>query len=93
MQRARRFVARPLTRRALTRSGLILTIGAGAAFAGALGVGWGVLVGTLAVWVGSNVGAGICMLLGRYLLRDWVNELVQKCETTRDMIVNTEPVC
>ena len=48
--------------------GSILTLGAGAAFGAALGLGWGVVVGTLAVWVGAAVEER------DYRLRPWTGE-------------------
>eukprot|EP00531_Pseudo-nitzschia_arenysensis_P019085 CAMPEP_0116147016 /NCGR_PEP_ID=MMETSP0329-20121206/17511_1 /TAXON_ID=697910 /ORGANISM="Pseudo-nitzschia arenysensis, Strain B593" /LENGTH=319 /DNA_ID=CAMNT_0003642879 /DNA_START=290 /DNA_END=1249 /DNA_ORIENTATION=+ len=51
--------------------GSILTLGAGFVFSAALdSLGWGVLLGTAAVWVGASLGAIAAFLLGRYLFRD-----------------------
>jgi len=51
--------------------GSILTLGAGFVFSAALdSLGWGVLLGTGAVWVGASAGAIASFLLGRYLFRD-----------------------
>jgi uncharacterized membrane protein YdjX (TVP38/TMEM64 family) len=58
--------------------GSILTIGAGATFSAALGLGYGVCVGTVAVWIGANIGALIAFLLGRHVLRAFVKTLVLK---------------
>jgi len=58
--------------------GSILTLGAGFVFANAFGLGLGVLLGTLAVFVGASAGATAAFLIGRYLLRDWVSTLSQK---------------
>jgi len=58
--------------------GLLLTLGAGATFAAALGLGPGVLVATISVWVGANIGAAIAFLLGRHILRDWVSRMIEK---------------
>ena len=54
--------------------GLILTIGAGSAFYFAYGssVWAGVLVGTLAVWVGAELGSIVAFLLGRFVFKDSV---------------------
>ena len=49
--------------------GLILTLGAGFAF--------GLLWGTVCVVVGSNAGACLAFLLGRFLLREWVVSLAK----------------
>lgn len=59
-----------------------LTIGAGAAFAQALGVGRGVLVGSLVVFLGLSIGALLAFLLARYLLRDIVQTQLQKWRIT-----------
>jgi uncharacterized membrane protein YdjX (TVP38/TMEM64 family) len=59
-----------------------LTIGAGAAFARALGVGRGVLVGSLVVFVGLSIGALLAFLLARYLLRDIVQRQLQRWRIT-----------
>jgi len=58
--------------------GSILTLGAGFVFANAFGLGLGVLLGTVAVFVGASAGATAAFLIGRYLLRDWVSNLSQK---------------
>ena len=49
-----------------------LTIGVGAAYSRALGVGPGVVVGALVVWIGLSIGAVLAFLVARYLLRDAV---------------------
>jgi len=58
--------------------GSILTLGAGFVFANAFGLGVGVLLGTVAVFVGASAGATAAFLIGRYLLRDWVGNLSKK---------------
>ena len=58
--------------------GSILTLGAGFVFANAFGLGVGLLIGTLSVFFGASAGAIIAFLLGRYLLRDWVQGLASK---------------
>eukprot|EP00535_Pseudo-nitzschia_heimii_P001047 CAMPEP_0197188254 /NCGR_PEP_ID=MMETSP1423-20130617/17522_1 /TAXON_ID=476441 /ORGANISM="Pseudo-nitzschia heimii, Strain UNC1101" /LENGTH=343 /DNA_ID=CAMNT_0042640049 /DNA_START=46 /DNA_END=1077 /DNA_ORIENTATION=- len=59
--------------------GSILTLGAGFVFSAALNsLGWGVLLGTGAVWVGASLGATASFLLGRYLFRGWVGVLTEK---------------
>jgi len=51
--------------------GSILTLGAGFVFSAALdSLGWGILLGTAAVFVGASAGAIASFLLGRYLFRD-----------------------
>ena len=51
--------------------GSVLTLGAGFVFSASLGsLGWGVLLGTVAVWIGASLGAIASFLLGRYLFRD-----------------------
>ncbi|CAI2367132.1 unnamed protein product [Moneuplotes crassus] len=59
--------------------GLILTLGAGFAFNEAYGnVGLAILVGSIAVWCGAMLGSMLAMLIGRYLLRDWVGKKAKK---------------
>jgi uncharacterized membrane protein YdjX (TVP38/TMEM64 family) len=48
--------------------GSILTLGAGAVF--------GVVRGTIAVSIGSTLGAGAAFLTGRFLARDWIERKV-----------------
>jgi uncharacterized membrane protein YdjX (TVP38/TMEM64 family) len=62
--------------------GSVLTLGAGAAFGAALGPGWGVVVGTLAVWVGAAVGGLCAFMLGRLALHKLVNRLLQRWKIT-----------
>jgi len=50
--------------------GSLLTLGAGYVFSRAVGQGWGILLGTLSVWVGATIGACLAFLLGRFVLRD-----------------------
>jgi len=59
--------------------GSILTLGSGFIFGKAIGVGPGVALATLAVFVGASLGAIVSFLIGRYVLRDWVmKRLVEK---------------
>jgi len=58
--------------------GSILTLGGGFVFSNAFGLGLGVLMATVAVFVGASLGATAAFLLGRYLLRDWVQKLTTK---------------
>jgi uncharacterized membrane protein YdjX (TVP38/TMEM64 family) len=59
-----------------------LTIGAGAAFSQALGVGLGIVVASLTVFVGASVGAIMAFLLGRYALRECVSRLLRRWKVT-----------
>ena len=52
--------------------GSVLTIGSGFAFAQAFGQGWGIVAGSLVVFVGATTGAAASFLLGRYALRSLV---------------------
>lgn len=63
--------------------GSILTLGAGAAFGTALGLGIGVVVGAFSVWLGACAGAAISFLLGKYLLRDFTEILINKYKVIR----------
>jgi len=59
--------------------GSILTLGSGFIFGKAIGLGPGVALATLAVFVGASLGAIVSFLIGRYVLRDWVmKRLVEK---------------
>jgi uncharacterized membrane protein YdjX (TVP38/TMEM64 family) len=58
--------------------GVILTVGAGFVFASTFGLGVGVLLGTVAVFVGASAGAIASFLLGRFLLRDCIYGLTKK---------------
>ena len=58
--------------------GSILTLGSGFIFANVFGLGVGVLMATIAVFIGASAGAIVAFLLGRYLLRDWVKTLTTK---------------
>jgi len=59
--------------------GSILTLGSGFVFGKAVGLGPGVALAAVAVFVGASLGAIVSFLLGRYLLKDWVmNKLVGK---------------
>ena len=58
--------------------GSILTLGAGFVFSSAFGLGLGVVLGTLSVFLGASAGAIASFLLGRFLLRDWVSGLTKK---------------
>ena len=54
----------------------ILTIAAGAMF--------GVIEGVIIVSFGSTIGACVCFLLSRYLLKEFINEKFQKTKITID---------
>mmetsp|Transcript_26005 Transcript_26005/g.38428 ORF Transcript_26005/g.38428 Transcript_26005/m.38428 type:complete len:315 (-) Transcript_26005:74-1018(-) len=56
----------------------ILTVGAGFAFSGMFGLGIGLLLGSLTVFLGASIGAILAFLIGRYLLRDCVKGLSRK---------------
>jgi uncharacterized membrane protein YdjX (TVP38/TMEM64 family) len=59
--------------------GSLLTLGSGFVFGSAVGVGYGVLLASVAVLVGATLGSVAAFLLGRYLLRDCVrHRLVKK---------------
>eukprot|EP00218_Dolichomastix_sp_CCMP3274_P013241 CAMPEP_0170147480 /NCGR_PEP_ID=MMETSP0033_2-20121228/34612_1 /TAXON_ID=195969 /ORGANISM="Dolichomastix tenuilepis, Strain CCMP3274" /LENGTH=282 /DNA_ID=CAMNT_0010384289 /DNA_START=18 /DNA_END=866 /DNA_ORIENTATION=- len=63
--------------------GIILTLGAGAAFGAAYGLLLGLVFGTLVVLVGATVGSVTSFLLGRYVLRDVVQRRVQRLSVLR----------
>lgn len=54
--------------------GSVLTLGSGFIFAKVFGLGIGVLLATLAVFVGASLGAIISFLLGRYLMREFIEK-------------------
>lgn len=58
--------------------GALLTLGAGYVFERAWGLATGLLVGTLTVCVGASAGAIVSFLIGRYLLRGFVDRLAHR---------------
>ena len=58
--------------------GLLLTLGSGLVFGRALGIGLGVLVGTVSVFIGATVGAILSFILGRFVLKDQAQKLFNK---------------
>jgi len=63
---------------ALFLPGTILTLGAGFVFSKAFGLGGGVALGSLSVFIGASLGAIASFLLGRYLLREQIEKLSKK---------------
>ncbi|HAA31457.1 MAG TPA: TVP38/TMEM64 family protein, partial [Cyanobacteria bacterium UBA8553] len=49
--------------------GSILTLGAGAIF--------GVVLGSIYVFIGATLGATAAFLIGRYLVRDWISKKIE----------------
>lgn len=58
--------------------GSLLTLGAGLVFGRALGVGLGIVVGSLAVLVGATLGSVLAFLLGRFVLQKQAQVLFDK---------------
>jgi uncharacterized membrane protein YdjX (TVP38/TMEM64 family) len=58
--------------------GSLLTLGAGFVFSATFGLGLGIFLGTLVVFVGACAGAMVSFLLARYLLRKQVEKLSKK---------------
>lgn len=58
--------------------GALLTIGCGAVFGMTLGLGEGVAVGSVVVFVGASLGSVVSFVMGRYLLRDCVGKWVDR---------------
>jgi uncharacterized membrane protein YdjX (TVP38/TMEM64 family) len=58
--------------------GSILTLGSGFVFSMAFGLGAGVVLGTISVFIGACFGAISAFVLGRYLLKDQVSKLSRK---------------
>ena len=58
--------------------GALMTLGAGYVFNQTFELGLGVVLGTIAVFVGSASGALVSFLMGRFLLRDCVAGLTNK---------------
>ncbi len=54
--------------------GSVLTLGSGFIFANVFGLGVGVLFATIAVFVGASLGSIASFLLGRYLMRGWIEK-------------------
>lgn len=61
--------------------GAILTVGAGFTFGKIFGVGKGVALSSVAVFIGATMGSIAAFLLGRYLFRDFVAGLIEKYPT------------
>lgn len=59
-----------------------LTLGGGAAFTQAIGLGPGLLLCSLTVFAGASTGAIVAFLLARYLLHDYVQSLVRRFRLT-----------
>ncbi len=53
--------------------GSLLTLGGGFVF--------GVVKGSLFVWISAILGASVCFLIGRYLARDWVTKKIEGHES------------
>ncbi|CEM08577.1 unnamed protein product [Vitrella brassicaformis CCMP3155] len=58
--------------------GSILTLGAGFTFVSALGIGVGLPLAISAVFIGAFMGAQLAFLGGRFVLKDFVESLVNK---------------
>ena len=58
--------------------GSLLTLGSGFVFSTAFGLGLGIVVGVISVFIGASLGAVSAFLLGRYLLRTQVKKLSNK---------------
>ena len=73
--------------------GTILTLGAGWAFQQAYQSTWiAVLVGSLSVWIGAEIGSCAAFLLGKFVLRDLSERLAAKYKVTKalDQAIQTE---
>jgi hypothetical protein len=58
--------------------GTPLTLGCGYIYKGVYGWGMGLVVATTVSVLGSGIGAVMCFLLGRYLMRDQVRKWIRK---------------
>lgn len=70
--------------------GSILTLGSGFVFGNAVGLGLGVAIASLAVFVGASAGAIVAFLLGRFLLRDWAKGYTEKYPLIRAVDASLE---
>jgi len=61
--------------------GALLTIGCGYTFGSVFGVGKGVILASVAVFIGATLGSVLAFLLGRFLLRDLVSSLIRQYPT------------
>ena len=59
-----------------------LTLASGAAFARALGLGYGVLVGSLVVFIGFSIGALLAFLVARHLLKELAQRQLHRWRIT-----------
>jgi uncharacterized membrane protein YdjX (TVP38/TMEM64 family) len=58
--------------------GLILTLGAGFIFTSVYGIGLGIFIGVVVVFIGATIGSILAFLLGRYVFRESLQEKVKK---------------
>lgn len=58
--------------------GSILTLGSGFVFANAFGLGLGLVFSTVAVFIGASAGSIAAFLFGRYLFRNWVENISKR---------------
>jgi uncharacterized membrane protein YdjX (TVP38/TMEM64 family) len=58
--------------------GSLLTLGAGYIFGRAFGIGLGIALGTLSVFIGASSGAVIAFILGRYIFQEIAQEWCKK---------------
>mmetsp|Transcript_8169 Transcript_8169/g.13190 ORF Transcript_8169/g.13190 Transcript_8169/m.13190 type:complete len:374 (+) Transcript_8169:95-1216(+) len=58
--------------------GSILTLGAGFVFGRAVGLGLGILLGSISVLIGASLGAILSFLLGRYVLYEQAQALMNR---------------
>lgn len=73
--------------------GSLLTLGAGWAFQQAYKQTWlAIIVGSLSVWIGAEIGSTLAMILGRYLFRSSVASLAKKYKlmSALDKAIRTE---
>lgn len=73
--------------------GSILTLGAGWAFQQAYSATWvAVVIGTLSVWIGAEIGSCIAFLLGKFVFREQAEKLADKYKVTKalDKAIKTE---
>lgn len=58
--------------------GSILTLGSGFVFASAFGLGLGLLFSTISVFIGASTGSIAAFLFGRYLFRNWMENVSKR---------------
>ncbi len=72
--------------------GAILTVGCGLAYGMIMGLGKGLVVGTVVVFVGAALGSELSFIVGRYLMRDCVGKWLESYPLFREVDVSESTI-